>query len=40
MISQPIANTGFYLVNFFRKVKFANSPGKWLLFYAKIKNLN
>ena len=38
MISQPIANTVFYLICFFRKVKFANSLGDGLLFYAKIKN--
>ena len=30
----------FDLINFFRKVKFANSPGNWLLFYTEIKNLN
>jgi len=40
MISPPIAHTGFYLINFFRKVKFAIGPGDWLLFYAEIKNLN
>jgi hypothetical protein len=39
-ISQPIANTGFDPIYFFRKFKFAIGPGDWLLFYAKTNNFN